>query len=589
VSVLPPPDFLLADAFMMPSRPRQLGSTALRFFLLAALLVAAAGCIPRGGRVAQGDRNQEFYWGNGAEPQDLDPQTVTGVPESHILEALFEGLVSQDPRDLHPIPGVAQSWDISPDGRVYTFHLRHNARWSNGDRLTSHDFVNSYHRILSPGLGAQYAELFWKDAEVVNAKAFYDQKITDFSQVGFEAPDDYTFIVRLVNPAAYFLQMLNIYAWYPVHIPTILKFGKLDEKSTHWTRPGNLVGNGPFVLKDWKDEQEVVVAKSPRYWDAAHVRLNLIHYVNTENLDVEESAFRAHLLHVTQEVPQGKIDVYKRDYPQLIQIKPYMGVYFYRLNVTNPVLKDRRVRRALAMAIDRKAIVEYVTRGGQAPAHFFTPPDPGGYICDSSIPDDVPGAQKLLAEAGYPDGKGLPPVEILINTSGNHRAVAEAIQQMWTKNLHIDARIVNQEWKVYLDSMDNLNYCAVRSGWIADYIDPFTFLSIMVSHGGNNQTGFANPEYDRLISASAEAPDQAARFDCFQKAEAILLEEAPVMPLYFYTRVYLKQPSVKGWYANILDVHMPQFIYLEETAPIEFKSQRLGRVANPQKLANAAR
>jgi oligopeptide transport system substrate-binding protein len=561
-----------------------------RLLALAGLLLTLAGCIPKGGRVANGDRNQILYWGNGAEPQDLDPQTVTGVPESHLLQALFEGLVSQDPHDLHPIPGVAKSWEISADGKVYTFHLRHNARWSNGDPVTSRDFINSYRRILSPGLGAQYAELFWKDAEVVNARAFYEKKITDFSQVGFQAPDDFTFIVHLENPAAYFLQMLNIYAWYPVHLATILKFGKMDEKSTPWTLPGNIVSNGPFTLKTWKSEQELVVVKSKTYWDAADVHLNEIHYVDTENGDVEESAFRAHLLHLTTEVPQGKIDVYKKNYPQFIRQDPYLGVYFYRLNVTNPVLKDKRVRRALAMAIDRQAIVKDVARGGQQPAHFFTPPNTNGYTCASDIPTDIPAAQKLLAEAGYPDGKGLPPVEILINTSQNHRAIAEAVQQMWTQNLHIDARIVNQEWKVYLDSQIDLDYCASRSGWIGDYIDPFTFLSIFVTKGGNNNTGFANPEYDRLVHASAEAVDETARFDCLQKAEAILLDEAPIMPIYFYTRVYLKQPSVKGWYANYLDVHMPQFIYLEETAPIEFKSERLGNTAaKPAKVASVGR
>ncbi len=572
---------------MMHLGSRQFRLTAPRLILVAGLLMAAAGCIPRGGRVASGDRDQILYWGNGAEPQDLDPQTVTGVPEGHLFYALFEGLVSQDPHDLHPIPGVAESWDISPDGRVYTFHLRHNARWSNGDPLTARDFLNSYKRILSPALGAQYAELFWKDAEVVNARAYYDGKITDFSQVGFQAPDDYTFIVHLENPAAYFLQMLNIYAWFPVHIPTILKFGKIDEKSTRWTRAENFVGNGPFALQAWKDQQEIVVAKSKTYWDAAHVRLHAIHYVNTENTNGEESDFRAHLLHITGEVPQEKIDVYKKDYPGIIQITPYLGTYMYRLNVTNPGLRDKRIRRALAMAIDRKAIVENVTRGGQLPAHCFTPPDTVGYTCASGIPDDVPGAQKLLAEAGYPDGKGLPPVEILINTCQNHRALAEAIQQMWKQNLHIDAKISNQEWKVYLDSQLSLNYAAARAGWIGDYIDPYTFLSIMVSGGGNNETGFANPEYDRLMLAAAASVNEADRFACFQKAEAILLDEAPIIPIYFYTRVYLKQPSVKGWYANYLDVHMPKFIYLEETAPIEFKSRRIGNAAPPAQVAGA--
>ena len=558
----------------------------MRVLLLAGLLISVAGCIPRGGRVASGDRSQILYWGNGAEPQDLDPQTVTGVPESHILQALFEGLVSQDPHDLHPIPGVAESWDISPDGRTYTFHLRHDARWSNGDPVTSHDFVNSYRRFLSPGLASQYAPMFFEDVQVVNAREFFERKITDFSQVGFQAPDDYTFVVHLVSPAAYFLQMLNNYPAYPVHIPTILKFGKFDEKSTPWTRPENIVGNGPFTLKSWKTEQEVVVVKSKTYWNADIVRLNAIHYIVTEDINGEENEFRAHLLHLTYDVPQVRIDVYKKDYPQLIQITPYLGVYFYRLNVTNPVLKDKRVRRALAMAIDRDSIVKDVTRGGQLPAYAFTPPDTAGFTCDSGIPTDIPGAQKLLAEAGYPDGKGLPPVDLLINTSQNHRAVAEAIQQMWRQNLHIDARIQNQEWKVYLDSVVNLDYCTARAGWIGDYDDPFTFLGIMITGNGNNNTGFANPEYDQLIKQSSAALDQKSRFEYLQKAEAILLDEAPIMPIYYYTRVYLKQPSVKGWYANILDVHMPQFIYLEETAPIEFKSRRLGDDAKPAKVAS---
>jgi oligopeptide transport system substrate-binding protein len=559
-----------------------------RIFLLAGLVCLVAGCVPRGGRVASGDRDQILYWGNGAEPQDLDPQTVTGVPEGQIFHALFEGLISQDPRDLHIIPGVAQSWDISPDGRVYTFHLRHNAKWSNGDPLTAHDFLRSYQRFLSPGLGAQYANMFFEDVEVVNARAFFEGKIKDFSQVGFTAPDDYTFVIHLENPAAYFLQMLNNYPAYPVHIPTILKYGKFDEKSTPWTRAGHFVGNGPFVLKSWKTEQEVVVTKSPTYWAANRVRLHAIHYVVTDDIDGEEHEFRSHLLHLTYDVPQVKIDGYKKNDPEFLQIAPYLGTYYYKLNVTNPVLKDKRVRRALAMAIDRDAIVKDVTRGGQLPAHCFTPPDIAGFTSDSGVPMDIPGAQKLLAEAGYPDGKGLPPVNILINSSQNHRAVAEAIQQMWTRNLHIDARIRNEEWKVYMDSVTNLDYCVARAGWIGDYADPYTFLGIMSTGNGNNNSGFASPEYDRLLHASCAALNPTERAADLQKAEAILMDEGPILPIYFYTRVYLKQPSVKGWYANILDVHMPQFIYLEETAPIEFKSQRLGSATVPQKLASTA-
>ena len=216
--------------------------------LLAAL---SAGCIKPGGRIAYGNAHQILYWGNGAEPAGLDPQTVIGEPESHIFNALFEGLVSQDPKDLHPIPGVAQSWDISPDGKVYTFHLRPDARWSNGDPVTARDFVESNRRILMPNLTAQYAPARFTDVEIVNAREFYEGKITDFGQVGIHAPDDLTLIFTLKQPAAYFLGMLNHESWYPVHLPTILKYGKIDDPSAAWTRPENFVGNGPFRLKAW--------------------------------------------------------------------------------------------------------------------------------------------------------------------------------------------------------------------------------------------------------------------------------------------------------------------------------------------------
>ena len=569
-------------------RAVHLKSTA--FFICIGCLAATlllGGCVRPGGRVVQGNHDQVFFWGNGSEPSDLDPQTTIGETESHIFNALFEGLVSVDAAYQHPVPGVAEKWDISPDGRVYTFHLRHNARWSNGDPLTSHDFIESYRRILSPALGAQYAEMFFNHVEVINARAFWEGKITDFSQVGFEAPDPYTLIVHLKEPAAYFLQVCNHNSWYPVHLPTILKYGKFDEKSTAWTHPGNFVGNGPFRLKAWHSEQDLVVERDPNYWDAANVRLKEIHFLPTENLDTEERDFRAGQLHVTYEVPHSKIDVYRQKAPQLLVISPYYGTYYYRLNVTHPVLKDARVRRALAMAVDRESIVRNVTRGGEQPAHHLTPPDPhGGYVCRAGIPTDFDGARRLLAEAGYPDGKGLPPVELLINTSANHRAVAEVIQQTWRDQLHIEATIVNQEFKVYLDTIHSLAYCAARSGWIGDYIDPFTFLGLMLSDGGNNDTGFANPEYDRLLARSRQTADPAARFELLQQAEALLLADAPVAPVYFYTRVYLKQPSVQGWEDNLQDRHMPKFIHLEETPAAKLDKLGMDKRAKPSLIGN---
>ena len=536
-------------------------------------------CVRKGGRVAQGNHEQVLFLGNGADPGGLDPQTIIGEPESHIFNALFEGLVSMDPKDLHPIPGVAKSWDLTDDGRTYTFHLRHDARWSNGDPVTSRDFLDSYHRILQPGLAAQYATMFFDDVQVVGAREYYEGRLTDFAQVGFAAPDPYTFVVRLRTPASYFLSMLNHNSWYPVHLPTVLKFGKEDQPNTRWTSVGSFVGNGPFRLKSWSIEKEVVVEKNPTYWGAKDVRLKEIHYVNTENIDTEERAFRAGQLHTTYEVPRSKLDLYRRQAPELLQIAPFLGVYFYRFNLADPALRDRRVRRALAMAIDRDGIVKNVTRGGEAPAHVYTPPNPSGYLCQSPVPTDYEGACRLLAEAGHPGGKDLPPVELLIDNKENHRVVAEAIQHTWQTELGVDARIRTEEWKVYLNTMKNGNYSTARSGWIGDYFDPFSFLSIFRGGNGLNWSGYRSPEYDRLMAAAHEVSTDAERLATFQRAETLLLEDAPLAPVYFYTRVYLLQPSVKGWYNNVQDRHMPQFIYLDENAATEFKKGPLAAVS----------
>ena len=542
-----------------------------------------AGCVRKGGQVAQGNHEQVLFWGNYGDPAGLDPQVVIGEPESHIFNALFEGLVSQDPQDLHPIPGVAESWEITDGGRTYTFHLRHNARWSNGDPVTADDFLWSNQRILQPALGAQYASMRFDDVQVVNAREYYEGRLADFAQVGLAAPDPYTFVVRLKTPASYFLSVLNHNSWYPVHRATILRHGKIDQPNTPWTSVGNFVGNGPFRLKAWTIEQEVVVEKSPTYWNADAVRLKAIHYLDTEDINSEERAFRAGQLPLTTELPQSKIDDYRAHGSEFLQISPYFGTYFYRFNVTDPLLKDRRVRRALAMAIDRDGIVKNVTRGGQQPAHTFVPPtNPEGYACQTGTPTDYEAARRLLAEAGYPGGQGMPPVDILINTNQNHRELAEAVQQTWRRELGVDARIRNEEWKVYLDSEKGLNYRVSRSAWIGDYTDPFSFLSLFTTGNGNNAAGYASPEYDRLIAAAHSAPTDAERLATFQQAETLLLEDAPVAPVYFYTRVYLLQPSVKGWYNNVQDRHMPQFIYLDETATVEFKKGPLAAAATPR-------
>ena len=483
------------------------------------------------------------------------------MPEHKIISALMEGLVLKDSATLEPVPGVAQSWQISDDGLVYTFHLRENARWSNGDPHNAHDYVWSWWRALQPALGNLYAYMYFP---IENAKAYYEGKISDFSQVGIRALDDHTLEVRLENPIPFFLQLLDHYSLFPVHRPTVEKFGRADQRGTRWTFEGNLVGNGAFQLKEWKINRYLSVERNPYYWGADQVQLNQIYFYPTENITTEERMFRAGQLHYTYEVPVDKIPVYRDKQSSALQISPYLGSYFYRFNTRVEQLKDRRVRRALAMAVDRQKIADQILKAGQIPAYAITPPDTMGYSPQSDLHYNPQAARELLAEAGYPDGQGFPITEILYNTQEEHRKVAVAIQQMWKETLNIDVVLLNQEWKVYLDSVSSGNYAIARAGWIGDYVDANNFLDMWICGGGNNRTGWCNPDYDRMILQQApKAASQEERLQIFTQAEKLLLEEMPVIPLYIYVSKHLVSPSVKNFPKNILNQPSFKDIYLE--------------------------
>lgn len=537
--------------------------------MLVAVLGGLAGCTKKETLVDEGNRLGILHRGNGTEPQDLDPQIVTGVPEHHIITALFEGLVAQNPKDLSPEPGMAESWTVSSDQKTYTFKIRANAKWSNGDAFTAQDFVYSWNRILSPGLAGEYAYMLYP---VENAEDFNSGKLKDFTKVGVKALDAQTLQVKLKAPTPYFLQLLAHYSTFPVHKTTIEKHGAMDTRGTKWTRPENMVSNGPFVLKQWELNKIIRVEKNPTYWDAQTVTLNGVNFYPTDSQQTEERKFRAGELHVTNEVPLGKIEVYKKENPELIRITPYLGTYYYRMNVTKKPLDNKKIRQALVMAVDRKQIVERVTKGGQIPAESFTPPGTAGYTAEAKIEYNPEKARSLLAEAGFPGGKGLPPIEILFNTSESHKVIAEAVQQMLKKELGVDVQLVNQDWKVYLNSQKTLNYHVSRAGWIGDYVDPNNFLDMWVTGGGNNQTGWSNARYDGLIREASQTGDTAKRMAAFQAAEKILLEELPVLPVYTYTRVYLIRPEVQGWESNILDQHPYKYIRLGGAAPAKVAS-----------------
>jgi oligopeptide transport system substrate-binding protein len=524
------------------------------------LILTLSGCGDYQSNVESGNREGTLHWGNGTEPQSLDPHIATGVPEHHIISSLMEGLVHKDGETLEPRPGVAKSWDISADGRVYTFYLRQDARWSNGDLHNAHDYVWSWWRALQPALGNLYAYMYFP---IANAKAYYDGEISDFSQVGVKALDDYVLQVTLTEPIPYFLQLLDHYSTYPVHRATIEKFGTADQRGTRWTFEGNIVGNGAFQLKEWKINRRITVERNPHYWNAENVRLNQVVFYPTENVTTEERMFRAGQLHYSG-IPSDKIQAYSQSDDPSLRIQPYLGVYFYRLNVDKPQLSDKRVRRALGMTINRDQLVSQITKGGQIPAYAITPPGTMGYYPESDLTFDPEGAKKLLAEAGYPNGEGFPTTEILYNTSEGHRKIAVALQQMWKKHLNIDVVLLNQEWKVYLDTVSNHHYEIARAGWIGDYVDPNNFLDMFLCNGGNNRTRWCNPEYDQIILQQVpKAKTHQQRLELFQKAETILLDEMPVIPIYIYTSNNLVHSTVKNFGRNILNQANYREMYLE--------------------------
>ncbi len=523
------------------------------------LVVFLSACGGSESKVDSALTEQILYFGNGTEPKDLDPHTVTGVPESHILMALLEGLVMRHPEGLDPLPAVAESWIISKDGKTYIFNLRESAIWSNGDPVTASDFVWAWERMLSPSLGSKYPDMLY---DVVNAEEFNKGIITDFSKVGVKSLGAKKLSVKLKNPAPYFLGLLAHYTTRPVHRPTIEKFGEIDTIGSKWTRPGNFVGNGPFTLEDWQLNKVLKVKKNTLYWDADKVRLNGIHFFPVDNATREDLMFRNGQLHVTSTVPLEKIEVYSKQYPDLIHIDPYFGTYYLRVNVKKAPFDNKLVRKALSLSINRKEIVEKVAKGGQIPAFSFTPPDPNSYFPSTTLEFDPVLAQSLLKEAGVSQEK-LPAFEYLYNTSEGHQKLAQAFQQMWKQNLNIDVGLVNTDWKVYLSRQSIGDYTIARAGWIGDYPDPKTFLDMMVSGRGNNQTGWSNDEYDNLLIKAAQSTSQEERFKHFYKAEQILMDELPIIPIYTYTRVYMLNQDVKGWSPNLLDAHPYQFVYLE--------------------------
>ncbi len=485
---------------------------------------------------------------NSAEPETLDPAMITDQVSMRLGESLFEGLCRLN-AEGQAEPGAAERWEVSEDKLHYTFHLRANALWSNGEPVTAHDFVKSWERVLNPATGSDYATQLYP---LNKARDYNEGKLKDFTQVGVRAIDDRTLETTLENPVPYWIDLCAFQTLAPVHLPTVEKHGG------NWIQPANLVGNGPFLLERWRIDDHIRLKKNPRYWDAANVKLNTVDVLPISNANTALNYFytgQADLLMDKGMVPVSLVNELKKQ--PWFHTGPFLGTWFIRINSTKPPFTDARVRRAFALAVDRKRIVEKITRLGEQTASSFTPPGAGkNYQPPAGLSLDVKQARELLAQSGFPGGKGFPRVEYLYLPLDVERNIAIELQSMWRENLGIDVNLTKQEQKMWLVSMRELSYDLCRSSWVGDYNDPNTFLECFTRGNGNNRTGWASARYDELIAAAAREADVGKRHSFFSDAEKILISgESPIIPVYHYVGVQFRRDGLKGVQANLIDDH----------------------------------
>jgi oligopeptide transport system substrate-binding protein len=602
--------------------------------------LAAVGWAVYGCRLPPAD----FTFVNETEVASVDPALITGQPEGRIVNSIFEGLVRLRADNTLAEPGTAEKWEISDDGRTYTFHLRDDAFWSNGDPVTAHDFHYSIRRLLDPLTASRYAYQAWY---IANAKRYSSgggtlapddpvevelnppidapntvrgkvllgkivqiempkqeldkpastrdriyvveldgktkqhrfkvadesesvakgvercrQVLLDFREVEVRVVNDRTIEIRLTEPTPYFLELLGFYPFAPVHRGCLEKYGKPE-----WTRPENIVTNGAYRLVARRIRDRVRLQRSDNYWDRANVRLNVIDALSVDNRSTALNLYMTGMVDwVTVPPPEVLRELIKSQPPRNdLNPAPQLTTYYFLLNNTRPPLTDKRVRLALSLALDRDEITRVATGAGEVPALSLVPPSMPNYKQQPCQPFNPDAARKLLTEAGYPDGRGLPKIEILYNTDQQHQAIAELVRKQWQRELGITASLRNEEWGSFQDSQQQLKYIVARRAWVGDYLDPNTYLDMFVTDGENNCTGFGNPQYDKLIADAAKDPDVAKRMQLLESAERLLMDEMPFIPVYFYVSRNMVRPRVRGFYNNLQDTHPLHAIWIDPT------------------------
>lgn len=485
-----------------------------------------------------------------SEPKTIDPALNNATDGSTVIYNIFEGLVRIG-NDNKAEPGLAEKWDIQDNGKKYIFHLRDGLKWTDNTPITAKDFKYGILRVLDPTVGSSYS---YHAYCIKNGKA-YNTKKAKAEDVGVKVIDDKTLEIDLEYPVPYFLDILS---W---HLLLPLKEDMVTKNANGWANdPSTIISNGPFKITEWKHNDYMLLEKNPNYWDAQNVKLKKLKLVMITNNNTALTAYKTGDIDLITDIPPVQLQ-------SLIasgeaKSNPQLGPYFFCINVTKKPLDDARVRKALALAIDREALVKTVTRGGQKPAVGFIPsgiPDGGSekdfrsngksYIETTA---NVVEAKKLLAEAGFPDGKGFPEISFLYNTSDVHKSVAEAIQAMWKKNLGINIKLTNQEWKVFITTRTQGDYEIARHGYFADFFDPGSLFDLWTTGSPNNDAKYSNPKYDELVTQAAKEQDPAKRSQLYHDAEDILMDDMPVIPLYYYTQNYMLKSNIKGLHLSPL-------------------------------------
>ncbi|WP_045854691.1 ABC transporter substrate-binding protein [Raoultella terrigena] len=524
--------------------------------LLAAAAPTLAAQVPAGTALAE---KQELVRNNGSEPSSLDPHKVESDVEFNIISDLFEGLVSVSPGGEIQ-PRLAAKWE-NKDNTVWTFHLRPGVTWSDGTAITAQDIVWSWQRLVSPATASPYAS-YPGNMHIVNAQDIAQGKKTP-DTLGVKAIDDATLEVTLSQPNAAFLPMLAHPSLVPVDKVLVNRFGE------KWTKPEHMVTSGAYKLSQWVVNERIVAERNPRYWDNADTVINKVTYLPISSEAADVNRYKAGEIDIVYTVPINQFTQLKKTMGDQLDVSPQLATYYYEFNTTKPPFNDPRVRLALNMALDKDIIAEKVLGQGQRPAWLISQPDIGGVKLHNpdyaSWPRDkrIAEAKKLLSEAGYNDSHPLV-FNLLYNTSESHQRVAIAASSMWKKNLGVEAKLQNQEWKTMLDTMHTHNFDAVRYAWIADYDDAATFLNNFRSGDSENTSQYSNPAYDEALRNAAKAPDVASRGKFYQQAEDLLGKDVPAVPVYHYVRTHLVKPWVGGFTPDKLGYYFTRDMYIKK-------------------------